>query len=350
MLVDDIIFHGFFEPFGLIKRWISGTDVRHMNKTLICCFYLSLIVVVFIGCSEDPPEINVDPVFQVFVDEFIEEAARFGQDIDFSDTGLSIQFRDAVDRGSSGVCLGNHRIEIETAFWGGLTDFDKQGLIFHELGHCELDRPHRNDKLANGEWASRMRGDPIPEECNAVINYAGTRLEYYISEFFLDRTAPLPDWQNRTAEFTEQFDRITELNLQNIVEFEEFVPGISSGDFEIEVVINANNSQGFVGIQFMGASDNSRVRIGYNDEGTFAIDSGDLIWGLMYLEENFDLIEDGNNRITVRRQGDFYFVFLNETFVYWFDYFRPSRESVSSLNAATRGAPEYESITVQRLN
>ena len=142
-----------------------------MNKTLFRCFSLSLIIVLFIGCSEEPPEIDVDPVFQEFVDEFVEIAATFGQDIDFSDTGLSIQFRDVVDRGSSGVCLGNHQIEIETAFWAGLTDDDKQGLIFHELGHCELDRPHRNDMLANGEWSSRMRGFPIPDGFNACLLY-----------------------------------------------------------------------------------------------------------------------------------------------------------------------------------
>ncbi len=321
-----------------------------MNRSLFHFFYLSLIIVLVVGCAEDTPEINVDPVFQEFVDEFITEAARYGQEIDFSDTGLSIQFRDEVDQDATGVCLGDHRIEIETTFWERLTDFDKQGLIFHELGHCELDRPHRNDKLVNGEWASRMRGDPIPEACNAVINYAGTRLEYYISEIFLDIEAPLPEWQNRTAEFTEQFDRTQEFELENIDEFEEFVPGISTGDFEIEVVMNIADADGFIGIQFMGASDDSRVRIGYNDEGSFAIDSGELVWGLMFLEDNFDLIQAGNNLITIRRQGDFYFVFLNETFIYWFDYFSPSRESVSSLNAAASGGPEYERITVQRLN
>lgn len=321
-----------------------------MSKNLFRCFSLSLIVVLFIGCSEEPPEINVDPVFQEFVDEFVEIAATFGQDIDFSDTGLSIQFRDVVDRGSSGVCLGNHRIEIETVFWAGLTDDDRQGLIFHELGHCELNRPHRNERLLNGEWASRMRGDPIPEGFNAVINYAGTRLDYYISEVFLGSAAPFPDWQNRTAEFDEVFERTPERNLENVEEFAEFLPGISDGDFEIEVVMNAGDSEGFIGIQFMGASDDSRVRIGYNPEGSFAIDSGNQIFGLMFLRDNFDVLETGDNRITIRRQGDFYFVFLNETFVYWFDYFVPSRESVSSLNVALRGAPDYESVTVQRLD
>ena len=320
-----------------------------MNKTLFRCFSLSLIILLFIGCSEEPPEIDVDPVFQEFVDEFVEIAATFGQDIDFSDTGLSIQFRDVVDRGSSGVCLGNHQIEIETAFWAGLTDDDKQGLIFHELGHCELDRPHRNDMLANGEWSSRMRGFPIPDGFNAVINYAGTRLDYYISEIFLGSAAPLPDWQNRTAEFDEVLERTPERNLENIEEFEEFLPGISDGDFEIDVVLNAGDSEGFVGIQFMGVSDDTRVRIGYNPEGSFAIDSGNLIFGLMFLRDEFDLLEDGDNRITIRRQGDFYFVFLNETFVYWFDYFVPTRESVSSLNVSLRGAPQYQSVTVQRL-
>ena len=321
-----------------------------MDKSRLCFLYLSLIVVLLVGCAEDPPEINVDPVFQEFVDQFIVEAARFGQEIDFSDTGLSIQFRDVTDRASAGVCLGNHRIEIETVAWAARSDLGKQDLIFHELGHCELDRRHRNDKLANGEWASNMRGDPIPDGCNVTINYAGTRLDYYVGEMFLQTEAELPDWQNRTADFNEPFERTTEVNLTDVEEFSEFFPGISDGDFEIDVVLNANDSDGFVGVQFMGASDDSRARIIYNSEGTFLVDSGNLVWGLMYVEREFDLLEEGENRITIRRQGDFYFVFLNETFVYWFDYFRPSRESVSSLNASLRGAPQYERITVQRLN
>ena len=321
-----------------------------MNKTLFCCFSLSLIILLFIGCSEESPEIDVDPVFQEFVDEFVEIAATFGQDIDFSDTGLSIQFGDVENPGSPGVCLGNHQIEIESDFWEDLSEFDRQGLIFHELGHCELDRPHRNDMLVNGEWASRMRGDPIPDGFNGVINYAGTRLDYYISEIFLGSEAPFPEWQNRTAEFDEAFERTPETSLENIDEFTAVLPGISNGDFEFEIVMNAGDADGFVGIQFMGINDASRVRIGYNDEGTFAIDSGNLVWGLMFLRENFNLIEAGDNRITIRRQGDFYFVFLNEVFVYWFDYFVPLRENIASLNASFEGVPEYNSVIVNRLD
>ena len=32
----------------------------------------------------------------------------------------------------------NHQIEIEKFFWDDLSEFDKEGLIFHELGHLKL--------------------------------------------------------------------------------------------------------------------------------------------------------------------------------------------------------------------
>ena len=53
--------------------------------------------------------INIHPKFEVYVDRFIEEAASRGKIIDFTDTGLSIEFRDAVDVETGGVCRRNHQ-------------------------------------------------------------------------------------------------------------------------------------------------------------------------------------------------------------------------------------------------
>ncbi|MEZ4848016.1 MAG: hypothetical protein R3B93_05215 [Bacteroidia bacterium] len=155
---------------------------------------LSIILLIWTGCRENPQkEIIIPSEFQEYVDRFIAEGAVRGYEIDFSDTGLLIEFRDAVDTESGGVCfLGRHHIQIEKFYWDNANDLEKEGVIFHELGHCELDRLHRNDTLPNGEWLSRMRGDPIPQWASAVINYSGSRREYYIDELF-DQTTPIPD-------------------------------------------------------------------------------------------------------------------------------------------------------------
>ncbi|MDH3650503.1 MAG: putative metallopeptidase, partial [Saprospiraceae bacterium] len=152
--------------------------------------------------KEENGVIDIQPQFQSYVQKFIDEAAKYGQVIDFSDTGLSIQFRDAVDTETGGVCRGNYQIEIEKFYWDDLTDLQKEGLIFHELGHCELGRGHRNDTLPNGEWASRMRGDPVPEGLSVVINYSGVRRDYYINELFNEDTV-VPEWSLLSAQFDQ---------------------------------------------------------------------------------------------------------------------------------------------------
>lgn len=312
-------------------------------------FFLFLALsLLSLSCSDEEAEYNVPLTFQPYVDSFIVEAAKHGQTIDFSDTGLSIQFRDAVDQETGGVCKGNHQIEIEKFFWEDLSEFDKEGLIYHELGHCELDRRHRNEKLANGEWASRMRGSPIPDGDNAVINYAGSRLEYYREEFF-NSTLSAPDWVNRRLSYNEStVDRVVD-NFFTTDGFDNAYIGLSQTNFEIEVEMTTGTSEGFVGIQFMGASNDDRIRIGYNRDKLFAIDSGNDVWGLMFLREDYNKINDGVNKITIKRVEEFYYVFLNEEFIYWFDYKTPLRESVQSLNAGTLGVPEYLEVKVSSL-
>jgi len=337
------------ELFTHYKRYVYEIRMLMIHQFRFIVV-LALFIVIATGCSEDEPVYDVPPEFQTYVDRFIVEAAKYGQDIDFSDTGLSIQFRDAVDQETGGVCLGNHQIEIEKFFWDDLSEFDKEGLIFHELGHCELGRPHRNDKLPNGEWASRMRGSPIPDGDNAVINYAGSRLEYYRQEFFTNTSTAIPSWASRSASINDAFDRVEVDLIENQETFDEAYLGLSQGDFEIDIIMNSGTSEGFVGVQFMGSSNDDRIRIGYTREGLFAIDSGNLVWGLMFLRENYSLLQSGDNRLTIRREGEIYNVFVNDVFVYWFDYLTPFRETVSSLNAGTLGTPEYKSVSIQSLN
>ena len=47
-----------------------------------------------------------------------------------------------------GVCIsyidGRKEIEIDSAFWNEAEDLIKEELIFHELGHCILNRGHDN--------------------------------------------------------------------------------------------------------------------------------------------------------------------------------------------------------------
>lgn len=283
-----------------------------------------LIVIILSGLTcqkEQMGTIDIHPKFQIYVDRFVQEAAQRGHLIDFSDTGLKIEFRNAVDVETGGVCRGNHHIEIEKFYWEDLTDADKEGLIFHELGHCELNRRHRNDTLPNGEWSSRMRGSPIPEELSAVINYSGVRREYYIDELF-DEATPVPDWATYAPAYGEIANRQREQIFFTDSTFTNFRKNFildKEDDFEIELEVDIYQSLSYVGIQFGGSIFESSFRIVYTGYGKIIIDSGKNLYGTMRDISNSPVIKSGFNKLTLRKEGDRFLVYINEQFIYWYE-------------------------------
>jgi len=76
------------------------------------------------------------------------------------------------------VALGHQdtrpTILLDRKRWAQLDLPAQEALLFHELGHCLLDRRHDNRIVATGEWHSLMRGgagrseasrgEPLPVE------------------------------------------------------------------------------------------------------------------------------------------------------------------------------------------
>ncbi len=317
-----------------------------MNQLSRMC-YLILTIAILCSCGKDEPTYDVAIDFQPYVDRFVDQAAQRGIEIDFADTGLSIVFRKAAQTESSGVCRGNHEIEIEKLFWDDLTDEEREGLIFHELGHCELDRRHRNDLLSNGEWASRMRGSPIPDELSAVINYTEERRAYYIEELFNEDAAE-PDW----VKIKDIYDRTvsdTVISISNVPDFETSLGIPLSIDFELEATIDIDNNPSWMGFAWGGTDIEDEMYIAYNGSKTFVIGSGKRVWGTMYQQKNFNKLNDRINTITVRRRGQRYFVFVNQAFVYWYDYKVPASNRFRSI-VGNASPPKFLSVRVHRID
>ena len=69
-------------------------------------------------------------------------------------------------------------IIIDTAFWNTALDRQREELMFHEMGHCVLNREHRNDVGKDGCPMSIMNWETVSVVC--LEKYT----QYYYDELF----------------------------------------------------------------------------------------------------------------------------------------------------------------------
>lgn len=111
---------------------------------------------------------NIDTEFEPYVSEF---EWFYGKKVK---SGIS--FAD-LDDDSVGMCYyvtGN--IEIDRDYWETQDEFGKEELIFHELGHCVLNKGHNEHKM--GECPASIMYPNLVPGC-----YKQHR-EYYLAELF----------------------------------------------------------------------------------------------------------------------------------------------------------------------
>lgn len=116
----------------------------------------------------------IEPEFNVYVQQF---------EIDCNcKVNVPIKFNMLYDLGEStlGVCTifhgMNKEIFINVKSWQYLSIQEREQLIYHELGHCALDRPHDETILENGMPKSFMYPMMFP--------YSKTLRSYYLNELF----------------------------------------------------------------------------------------------------------------------------------------------------------------------
>jgi len=118
----------------------------------------------------------IEQEFQEYIDRF----EKYGNIIIVD---LNIHFGSIEDPFVMGFCKWGHsgtpEIVISFYHWDYITtDLEKESLVFHELGHCVLDRRHREDVLDNMAPASIMY--PFALSHNVYYN----NHQYYIEELF----------------------------------------------------------------------------------------------------------------------------------------------------------------------
>lgn len=269
------------------------------------------------SCKKDSIEYNVDPDFEEYVQRFIAEGAARGVDINFEDTGLLIEYSDRIVAGASGYCyLGEHHIVIDKADWSDLTDTQKEYLLFHELGHCELDRRHKNDQFNNFLWKSLMRGDPLVGTQQYIpVPYYGFRKPYYRDELF-NQSMAAPDWSNPNFAIDDIPLTYKELLLEHldVHRISVFPPEVGE-NYEMEFDIKGINDVPFITELFWGnGSSGYFVRV-YRNFGTYI---GVLENGKDH-QVFYNTTKINLDNITVRQHDGLTQLFFDDILIYHFD-------------------------------
>lgn len=153
-------------------------------KNLILILSLGLI-----GCAQEKT-VNINGEFSVYLDRFESLAAQYNRSVDFSN--LVVTYDDSLSGSNTlGVCRSggssSPMITINTKFWksASVSNSAREQLMFHELGHCVLGRPHNSQTV----FASDSSYTPIP--VSIMHPYHLSRAFYegnysqYLSELFL---------------------------------------------------------------------------------------------------------------------------------------------------------------------
>ncbi len=136
------------------------------NFNFIRTIVFSLLITL-VACGKDT-EIQLNKEYQgvdvelwSYFEKFEKEAAERGVKIDLAVAGITGTIEKIHAHGTVGLC--NHRLDqpnhviIDLNFWASASDNSKEMIIFHELGHCYLERSHNDNKKSDGTCASIMR-------------------------------------------------------------------------------------------------------------------------------------------------------------------------------------------------
>ncbi len=161
-------------------------------------FFLFLIAL-FVGCSDDfesqsgltgfmsDEELfpTVVPELRPFFIAFEEEAAKRGMSINLTEIGVTGNIVELGNNNVLGLCRHNvdepNRIAVDISAWVDGSESLRELIVFHELGHCVLDRQHRDD-AENGQCISIMHSGVT--DCVTPLSDPRFRDEYLDELFF----------------------------------------------------------------------------------------------------------------------------------------------------------------------
>ncbi len=127
---------------------------------------------------------GVDPLLWEYYERFEEEALERGIEIDLKANNITGVIENIGEDDVAGQCSFNptrpNHVTIDLGFWTNAGNQAREFVVFHELGHCELLREHREATHPNGTCQSIMRSGL--GTCRD--NYNVRTREEYLDELF----------------------------------------------------------------------------------------------------------------------------------------------------------------------
>lgn len=141
------------------------------------------MISVLSSCLKEPAY-TVDSELIPFFDAFKQEATARGVEIDVSFADLGGDITSINDPRVVGQCFHNtalpNEIKIDAEVWDNSSYLKREYIVFHELGHCYLDRNHLDTKDTKGNCLSMMESGG--GACSD--NYTESSRAKYITELF----------------------------------------------------------------------------------------------------------------------------------------------------------------------
>ncbi len=153
-----------------------------------------LCVCVLSGCTEEAdvlPEAEtpvkfdqVEAALHPYFLRFEQEALQRGMEVDLTAANIRGIIQEIEENQVAGQCRYNRLdprlVTIDASFWRRASDLFKEFIVFHELGHCFLNRPHLETAFSNGVCTSIMRSGTG----SCIDNYNRLTRQSYIDELF----------------------------------------------------------------------------------------------------------------------------------------------------------------------
>lgn len=144
------------------------------------------VMTAFWSCNKDENiDLFVDPALQEYFDRFVVEGALRNVTVNYTESRVSGYLKIITQSGVIGQCAHNdtkpNTVIIDQLYWNTATDLEKEFVVFHELGHCVLNREHLDNSDNQGNCVSIMTSGT--GSCH--INYTVATRTGLLDELFM---------------------------------------------------------------------------------------------------------------------------------------------------------------------